>query len=544
MTLGTLTGIAGLGYFAMSLMEAAREPIFAFALVTSAPLLLLLVPIGFVLVRTGRRLLKRDNRTSALVALAFASSMLLALGTFWQRWNSMRLNRHLVVVGAGPDYESRIVREHAELLALGAIALIAFVALGVDGLARRRSTPIHPAALRSATSRSALLALSIAVAVTAVDLGAARAAQARVAAVQKRIDAGIGWVAPTRSIGPPAVDQGTAYVTDAGGFVHAISTRNGHELWRTRTFGTNTQAPAIGGNRVYVAGGATLTALEAKTGRQLWRITRRSDNLERAFEGQPAADGTHAYAISSENALLAVDGNTGSVSWTFWSRDVPDIFGPDPIFRVKLFDVAVADDAVIVGAEDGLRALDPATGGARWHLRTRDAIRAIPGVTGETVVAIDDSGTVYAIDIRTGTLTWKRAIEGDEWQSAVRITPDAALILGSNGLDALDLRSGRQLWRNGMHFLDVAYANGALYAASSSTVEQLDPATGEQVGCLQVHWSTISRSVVASTRGPIIARESEVLLARALALPKPVLEAARTYKLMYGSCPRASGRTY
>jgi glucose dehydrogenase len=72
----------------------------------------------------------------------------------------------------------------------------------------------------------------------------------------------------------PAVRDGVVYTgTSYGGFVHALRTADGHELWRFKMPSRVWASPAIAGSNLYITNqSGDLYAVDAVTGKETWHV--------------------------------------------------------------------------------------------------------------------------------------------------------------------------------------------------------------------------------------------------------------------------------
>lgn len=158
--------------------------------------------------------------------------------------------------------------------------------------------------------------------------------------------------------GPIRLSGGVVYACCWDGGVYALDARSGALRWRLapeRGQGT-TSPPAIAGGRVFVG--------------------------SRVY-GNPTARAHPGYA------LLALDAKTGK---ELWRHATPKHIGAAP---------AVAGDLVLVGADDGtLRALDAASGEQRWQLALGARPVAAPQIDDGALYVGARDGTVAAVQWR------------------------------------------------------------------------------------------------------------------------------------------------
>jgi outer membrane protein assembly factor BamB len=151
----------------------------------------------------------------------------------------------------------------------------------------------------------------------------------------------------------------------------------------------------------------------------------------------------------------------------FWNRQ----FNLAPAVAYdRAFHPVAAGGAVYYGssADDGIHALDAATGARRWSYYTEGPVRAAPVVAGDLVLAGSDDGRVYALAASDGALRWRyrpgprdarlmgngRMISRWPVRSGVVVEGGAALVAAglfpvTEGawLAAVDVSTGRGLWK-------------------------------------------------------------------------------------------------
>lgn len=209
---------------------------------------------------------------------------------------------------------------------------------------------------------------------------------------------------------PPVIGYGRLYLGTNHGRVLAIDSGTGQVAW-SREYGRCIAAsPALGGGVVYVAlmGPAPcdhadrnalglLVALEARTGKELWRFR------AGVIESSPLLVGRTVYFGSWDHRVYALDTRTHRPRWTFLTGD--EVKGG----------LAFARGTVYAGSYDGhVYALDAHTGRVRWSagaergLRGRGRFYATPTLAYGRVFVGATDGIVYAFGARSGRLLWAR----------------------------------------------------------------------------------------------------------------------------------------
>jgi outer membrane protein assembly factor BamB len=130
-----------------------------------------------------------------------------------------------------------------------------------------------------------------------------------------------------------------------------------------------------------------LFALDAKTGKERWRIKGR-------YSLPVTADNTRTLYYNDRETLFAVDAITSQQKWK--TKIHGKIGGL----------LALADSTLYFsGFEDSVYAYDAETGQEKWRFKTRESCDA--PVIARTVVYAGSLGQLFAIDSRTGNEIWE-----------------------------------------------------------------------------------------------------------------------------------------
>lgn len=166
---------------------------------------------------------------------------------------------------------------------------------------------------------------------------------------------------------------------------------------------------AVADGRLYVTSGlGVVLALDAKTGKEIWR--------KRTFspmQSAPTVADGRVFAISDDNELFAFDADTGEVEWTYQAiiEMARMLTSPAP---------AVIEDVVIAPFSSGeVVALKVQNGGVLWQdslnasrqltpLATLNDIASGPVIVGGYVFVTGQSGEFAAFDFRTGQQVWSQ----------------------------------------------------------------------------------------------------------------------------------------
>lgn len=223
-----------------------------------------------------------------------------------------------------------------------------------------------------------------------------------------------------RLTAPPTVADGTAYVPDWDGRVHALSVSDGGVRW-SRRVGDGDHAPtfsepvAVRDGVLYVgsrAGTTGLTALDADTGEERWHRS------TAAVMAGPVVHGGRVVA-RTRHAVLAFDLD-GTRRWSF---DVAD---------GDVLPMAVDDQHVYVPTTDRLSprlsAIDR-RGETAWTYEPSERRVGTPTVAGDSVV-VRGRDSLVGVSRDAGEERWTATPEG---VGAAVVTPGATFLSGDGG---------------------------------------------------------------------------------------------------------------
>ncbi len=190
--------------------------------------------------------------------------------------------------------------------------------------------------------------------------------------------------------------------------------------------------------------------------------------------------------------------------WSYAPPAVPKPAWPGANERDKItFDdathVAMAGDSVYFGSpvDNGIHAVDAATGARRWTVFTDGPVRLAPTVADGCVYAGSDDGAVYCLEAGDGKPLWKsRPLEG------------ATRILGAGRIMSLWPVRTDVVVDGGM-----AYCGAGLFPARQTTVVALDAKTGQSLW--KMHSASPTNKLVPPIpQGYIVASAGELYVPR------------------------------
>ncbi|MGA4562391.1 PQQ-binding-like beta-propeller repeat protein [Uniformispora flossi] len=305
-----------------------------------------------------------------------------------------------------------------------------------------------------------------------------------------------GSGAPTSAEAPapkPAGDGSLVYV--AGGNVSkvfGVNAANGEQVWgspvpaRQGTVAYSSQQ--VVGGTLYVSTGASVLALDPKTGKMLRTYTLPAPAMPYLQTGgMPAVVGNSLYVYRSDGTLYAFDVATGAQLWNdgngtgaLQNRGVigrpvvgeDEIFMPNPGLPVNACINAKTGaklwgntDLNAAGAAFGgtsvyvdgytqrsgqlpvyvVEAMDAATGAVKWTWTAAGATSA-PAFANGTVYVLQGS-SVFALDAATGWQTWTSTVPDRDYSAVPTIANGRVYLTGYEGaIYTFDATTGAAGW--------------------------------------------------------------------------------------------------
>jgi outer membrane protein assembly factor BamB len=283
-------------------------------------------------------------------------------------------------------------------------------------------------------------------------------------------------------------------------------------LWQASA-GLGFSAPAVAGGRVFFFDRegdlARLRALDADTGRELWRSTypTRYEDLYGYSPGPrvpPLVDGDRVYTYGAEGRLRCLDAKTGALLWELDTAErfsvVQNFFGvgASPIVEGALLIVSVGGSpkgspnihsGEVRGNGSGLVAFDKLTGAVRWSASDELASYSSPVIAnlhGRRFGFAIMRGGLLAFDPASGRIASTFPWRSPKLESVNAATPvvvgDQVLLSESYGPGGVLLRVGpdggtRAVWQDPavprqqslrLHWMTPIVHEGTIFASSGS----------------------------------------------------------------------------
>jgi outer membrane protein assembly factor BamB len=243
---------------------------------------------------------------------------------------------------------------------------------------------------------------------------------------------------------PPIYVGGKLYFVNNSGFAYALDADTGKELWKRRIGRLNASSPAYYKHRLYIVNlvPGHIVKLDAKTGRLIWKR-----ELPGRAESSPVVIDRTVYFGCENGELFAMSTGKGGVRWS------TPLGGP-----IKSAP-AYYGGRLYVGDYGGyMNAVDAKSGKLLWQSGSlgpgfggSGAFYSTPAVAYGRVYAGNNDSRVYSYDISDGTLAWSYSTGGYAYSGPTvantEHSPPSVFIGSFDGnVYALDAKDGSVRW--------------------------------------------------------------------------------------------------
>lgn len=372
---------------------------------------------------------------------------------------------------------------------------------------------------------------------------------------------------------PPAADSSLAFLAGPS-ILTALAPAAGEEAW-TADLGGRAVWVGYVADKLVAATPTRLLGLDSRTGAMLWRFGPEAEPPSGqpldpfAREPAPAPGAAPAasmhgfqavagrlFALRGEGELVAIDGDSGLVEWSFAARPGEAVnprvwIGPERI----VLQTGRASDSAQAGRPPEVVVLEPETGRAvaRVALGERESLERPPVPMGDDhAILVTDSRTVKKLDLARGRFDWEyRESEALPPGGPPRALVDAERLLilhDGRSLIRLDPATGLRRWSASLGTVALAdrpeamaVDEGRFYWASERLLRAISLENGSTawkrplVGPPLARWSIAlsDRSIVACPEtsgleddpGPlpvVVRRRADGALVQRLTLPAAV----------------------
>lgn len=227
------------------------------------------------------------------------------------------------------------------------------------------------------------------------------------------------------------------FVADVMGTVYALSRSDGKEIWR-KAYDTGFLAsPVVQGDQLVVGDvDGNVYALAVTDGQERWKQT-----TEGEISGAAAFYKTSVIVASQDGKLYCFDAADGKPKWTYEADD-----------QIRCAPTVAGDRTFLGGCDAKLHIVNLETGksdGDTFPLGGPTG--STPSVLGDRAVLPIMDGTVFGFDWKAKKQLWtyEDPEQAQEYRSSAAIKGDRAIISSQRKqIDALDLNTGKRLWRH------------------------------------------------------------------------------------------------
>ena len=320
-----------------------------------------------------------------------------------------------------------------------------------------------------------------------------------------RADIGEGGGYRQKITADPIVTPSRVVTMDSDGVVSSFDVNSGSRAWRTGTQADEDRSTNVGGGVSYAdgtvyatTGRAELLALDAGTGAIRWRKPLGSPARSAATiaEGRlyvlTLDDKVHAFSAAAGDSVWSYQANAAAT--TLFGQAAPAVADGIAVCAFGSGDLAAlrADSGALVWT-DSL-----ASSRGRSSLVDLSGIRALPVIDSGRVYAIGGGGLLVQLDLRSGRRLWEREVGGIQtpWLAGDWLFVQTL----DQTLAAMNRNDGRVRWlldlphyddpekrRDPLYWTGPVMAGGKLIlAGSNSTAVSVDPASGKQIGQIEL----------------------------------------------------------
>ncbi|MBB1060479.1 outer membrane protein assembly factor BamB [Marilutibacter spongiae] len=244
----------------------------------------------------------------------------------------------------------------------------------------------------------------------------------------------------------PVVLDGRVYAAAVKGGVSALDLQSGNRLWHYDSDLPVSGGPGVGDGLVVLGTlDGVVIALDAETGAERWQA-----QVPNEVIAAPAIGMGLVLVRSNDNRVTAFDAASGERRW-FWNHDVPalSVRGNDAPLLGPGFVFVGNDDGTVsaLSLNDGRPLWEQAVGQqeGRTELDRMSDVDGTPVLDGQIIFATSYEGRTLAIDGPSGRPLWA-AEEGGAGR--IGVASDRLVVSSPTGsVYALDKRSGSAFWQ-------------------------------------------------------------------------------------------------
>ncbi len=231
--------------------------------------------------------------------------------------------------------------------------------------------------------------------------------------------------------------------------------------------GVATTPVVIGERLVVVSAEGEVAAIEAGSGKVVWRVTPYGTLKPLPFIPSPAYAGKRIFVADNRNRILALNPANGAILW----RKILSARANTSLI--------VSGTNIIVGTEDGfLNWIACKSGKLMKRVRLSGIPHGTPVPSGGLLLVLVSSGKskLVALNLENGEVRWEQETS-KEWTTYRPLVVDSMVIVGNNdkNLCAFDRATGERRWCRPVGQIPRGLGisqDGLLYVGSMSGVVQ------------------------------------------------------------------------
>ncbi len=268
----------------------------------------------------------------------------------------------------------------------------------------------------------------------------------------------------------PVVSGDELYLGDSSGTVFRIDASSGKVIWKQKTPGMINGAVALGNGQIVVGTGeGAMVGIARDSGKTVWSYTSEAADDEQEYEGDVLGFAELALATSRAGELVAWRIGNGKIAWRSSLKPAPPFGGEFDVHRI-------GKQLLVRGfrkKSQMAHLVEPKNGKVVWSTR----VDAVVGAFGDDdrVIVVGHDG-LQALDVKTGKQRWKLARQ--DTRSAALIEPGRGLLATNHRVAEVDLTKGEVLSESKEQskiYLDsVACFDGTVYVATYDSVLRLE----------------------------------------------------------------------
>ena len=259
----------------------------------------------------------------------------------------------------------------------------------------------------------------------------------------------------------PVIANGTVYIADARGTLHAIDLQTGKPRWKYKTGDSFAATPLVYDNKVFIGDlSGIFHAVSADTGQKLWTV-----DTESAINSSANAAGSSILFANDGAMMFCLNAADGKILWKATGGDrinsAPAIAPAPPSMQLAAAQPAhpaptggarLSPDRLIAyfgGCDGVLRALDIQTGKEIFTVEIDVPIPGSPALLGDRLVVGTDLGRVIGINVAQRQILW--TWQNPDSEMLIYASPaiaDGLAVVGARDrqVHAIDLQTGLRKW--------------------------------------------------------------------------------------------------